>query len=232
MSCSVSAGGVGEVALLVADLVAGVRAVGLRAAGPLTFAAVDVVIRFVLVLIEADAVEDEEFRLRSEMSDVGDAGRLHVGFRFAGNVARILGIVFARDRILDVAGHRQRMQHERVNDGRFRLRHDEHVAFVDRLPTPHRRAVEAETLFKTPLGQGLDGDGEVLGRTGKVHETQINGPDFTFAAKGQNLFWRHQFSTCETVKRRELRNVCLFIIKGVQTVFQRLFKAVRPTLLR
>ncbi len=200
----------GEVALLVADLVAGVRPVGLGAAGPLPFVAVDVVIRFVLVLVEADAIEDEKFRLRSEMSDVGDARRFHVGFRFAGNIARILGIIFARDRILDVAGHRQRLHHEGVDDRRFRLGNDEHVALVDRLPTPHRRPVKAEALFKTPLGQGLDGDGEVLRRSGEVHESQIDGPDFAFPAQGQNLFWGHQFSTCETVERRVFTK-CLFV---------------------
>ena len=101
---------------------------GRPAAVPLPFDAVEVVVRLVLVLVEADVVEDEELGFKAELGDVGQSGRLHVGLGLAGNVARIFGIVLAGDRVLDVAGHGQRGLHERVDDGRFRLRDDEHVA--------------------------------------------------------------------------------------------------------
>ena len=51
------------------------------------------------------------------------------------DVARIARVVLARQRVLDVAEHHQGgVLHERIDKGGFRLRDDEHVGFVDRLP--------------------------------------------------------------------------------------------------
>jgi hypothetical protein len=49
----------------------------------------DVVVAFVLVLIESCSVEDVELEFRAPVGDVGDVGRLQVGLRLRGDVARI-----------------------------------------------------------------------------------------------------------------------------------------------
>ena len=95
-----------EVAFLVARLVAEVRAFhAARVPAPLD--RIDVVVAFVLVLVEADVVEDEELRLRPEVGGVGDAQALQVVLRLAGDVPRIPGVVLARDRVADVADQDQ-----------------------------------------------------------------------------------------------------------------------------
>ena len=78
-----SAGGHGEVPLLVPELVAEVRPL-LAAGVPGPFRRVDVVVAALGVLVEADVVEDVELRLRPPVADVGDPGALQVGFRLLG----------------------------------------------------------------------------------------------------------------------------------------------------
>src|SRR5262249_37414329 len=75
---------------------------------PLPLGRVDVVEALVLILGVADVVENEELGFRAEVGDVADAGGLQVGFGFAGDVARVAGVVFLGDRIDDVADQRQR----------------------------------------------------------------------------------------------------------------------------
>jgi hypothetical protein len=153
----------------------------------LPLGAFDVVIRFVLVLVEADVIENEELRLRPDVRLVGHAGGTHVGFGLARHVARVLGIILPRDRVLNVARHRQGLAHERIDHGRVRLGDDEHVALVDRLPAAHGGPVEAESVLERLDREGLHGDGEMLLRAGKIHEPQIHGQDFLLAAQGQNF---------------------------------------------
>ena len=184
-------GGHGEVAFLVAKLVA---EVGLFVAAgvPGPFDRIDEVVAGMLVLIVADVVEDEELQFRAEVGDVGDAGRFHVVDRLAGHVARIARVVFLGERVLDVADHRQRdVLAKRIEEGGLRLRQHEHVGFVDGLPAANGGAVEAEPLLEGALGQGLGRDAEVLPQAGKVHEAQIDGLDFLFADQGENFFRRH-----------------------------------------
>jgi hypothetical protein len=120
---------------------------------PLAFDAIDVVVTLVGLLVEADVVEDEEFRFRSEVRGVGNPCTLQVVLRFACYVARIARVIFARDRILNVADHAECWQRgERIDEGGFCLRYDEHVAFVNRLPTTNAGTVKAEPVFKDFFG--------------------------------------------------------------------------------
>ena len=75
------------------------------------------VVRFVFVLIETNIVENKEFRLGTEEGGIRQSGQLHVVFCFPGNIARIFGIIFPRDRILNITGHHQSLSHERINEG-------------------------------------------------------------------------------------------------------------------
>ena len=101
---------------------------------PLPFHTVDMVVSFVFVLIETDIVENEELCFRSEVGRVRQPRQLHVVFCFAGNIARIFGIVLTRDGILNVAGHYQRLSHKRVNERGRGCWNNEHVTLVNSLP--------------------------------------------------------------------------------------------------
>ena len=141
-------GRAGEIAFLVAQLVAEVRL--LVAAGvPGALDAVEEVVAGVLVLIVADVVEDEELQFGAEIGGVGDAGRLHVVDGLAGHVARIARVVLLGERVLNVADHRQgAVLAERIEEGGLGDRHDEHVGFVDGLPAANAGAVEAEAFLE------------------------------------------------------------------------------------
>ena len=88
ISTCVSCGGDGEIAFLVADLVAEVGEF-LAAAVPDAFVGIDVVVAAVGGLAEADVVEDEELGFGTEVRRVGDAGLLQIRLGFAGDVARV-----------------------------------------------------------------------------------------------------------------------------------------------
>ncbi len=80
---------------------------------------------------------------------------------------------------------------ERIDERRLGLRHEQHVALVDRLPAADARAVEAEAVLEDILVQLVDGNGEVLPQARKVHEPQVDRLDVLFAAQGQNFLRRH-----------------------------------------
>ena len=71
------------------------------------------VVALVLVLIEADVVEDKELRLGSEIGDVRNSRALQVLLGLAGDVPRIPGIVLPGHRVADVADHDQGLGLER-----------------------------------------------------------------------------------------------------------------------
>ena len=78
---------------------------------------------------------DKKFDPWSHSGFVSQAQRLEVMCRFSGNIARILGIVLAGDRVLDIGQDRQCAGPVRVDECGFRLGNDQDVAFVDRLPS-------------------------------------------------------------------------------------------------
>ncbi len=81
---------------------------------------------------------------------------------------------------------------ERIERGRLRLRHDEHVALVDPLPAADARAVEPQAVLEHVLGQLVDRDREVLPQAGEVHEPQVDRLDVLLATQGQYFFWESQ----------------------------------------
>ena len=158
-------GRAGKIALLVTQLGSQIRLL-IAAPVPLRLAAVEMEIALVCVLVEAHIVEHEKLRLGADEAGVGDAGALEIVGRFAGHMAGIAGVVFAADRILHVADHRQRRQHrKRIDHRRRRHRNQQHVALVDRLPAADARSVEAEAILKDILLQFADGNRVVLPRT-------------------------------------------------------------------
>ena len=83
----------------------------------------------------ANGVEDEEFILRAKVGGVGDAGTLQVSLGALGDRARITNIALHAVGLDHVAGQADGgLFKERIDEGAFRVRHQDHVGFIDALP--------------------------------------------------------------------------------------------------
>ena len=176
-----------EVALLGAGLVAEVRA--LVAAGvPHALDRVDHVERLVRPVLEADVVEDEELGLGPEVGGVGDAGRLQVLLGLLGDVPRVTRVALAGHRIgHEAVDHERLAGPERVDVGRRRVGHQDHVRLLDLLEPPDRRAVEAVAVLERRLAQHPRRDGDVLHDAGEVAEAEVDELDALRLDHGQDF---------------------------------------------
>ena len=105
-----------------------------------------------LGVLVTDVIENEEFRFRAEIRGIRVSQCLHKGFRLLRNVARITGVGAIVNRIFDITGKDEgRRFEERINEGRRRVRNDQHVGLIDRLPASNAGAVETEPLDKGVL---------------------------------------------------------------------------------
>ena len=160
-----------EVALLLAHGVPEPR----LARVPVPFRRVDVVVRAVGAELVRDLVEDEELALRAEVRGVGDAGRAQVRLGLDRDVARVLGVRLARERIDDVADERERRHlGRRIEDRARRVGHEQHVALGDPLPAADGRAVEAEPLLEGGLVEAGERQRDVLPGAEQVAELQVD----------------------------------------------------------
>ena len=133
--------GHGEVALLVARLVAEVRPVRrpLLAGVPRARLGVDEVVAAVVGLVEADRVEEEELELGADVDGVSGAALLHVGLGLLRHVPRIARVGLARHGVLHVADeHEGRHRRERIHLRGGGIRHQQHVGLVDGLEPADR----------------------------------------------------------------------------------------------
>ena len=161
-----------EIAFLVARAVS--QVVFLATGIPATLFRVDEIKAVLFPLIEADVVKNEELGFRAEVRGVGDAGRAQVHLGLARDIARITVIALLGHRINHVGHHHQgRHLGERVEHVRVRIGDEQHVALVDGRPAANGRTVHAEALFKRGLAELVDGVGNVVPKSGKIREAQI-----------------------------------------------------------
>ncbi len=181
----------GEIAALVRRFVAEVgELLAARVPGPLD--GVNQVEGLVVGGRITDLVEDEEFRLGSKVSGIGDAGRFQVGFCLAGDETRIASIAFLGDRVVDIADKAEgRDLGKRVDLGSGGVRHDGHVAVVDRLPATDRRPVKAETFFEDVLAEFADRGGKVLPDPDEIEKFVVHHLDLVFGCKSYDFMWGH-----------------------------------------
>ena len=165
-----------EVPFFVSNLVAEVRRAFLLLAGvPEALRAVEIIEPVVVALAEADLVEHKEFRLRSEIGDIGDAGGLQIRLGFGGDVPRVARVRLTGDRILYITyKDKRRLGRERIEERGVRIREQQHVAFLDRLKSADAGAVEPKALFERVGRKFPSGQGEVLPDAGQVDEPQIH----------------------------------------------------------
>ncbi len=151
------AGAHGEVAALVARLVAAVGGAVLfvlDAGVPPGLGRVDVVVTLVLVRVEAHGVEDEELGLGREERGVADARGLQVLHGLGRNVARVARVRLVRERVHDREVDDERLGGaERVDVRRCHVGQQLHVGLVDGLETTDRRTVEHGAIVEYVLGE-------------------------------------------------------------------------------
>jgi hypothetical protein len=142
----------------------------------------------VLVLVEADRVEDVELRLGPPVGGIGHAGALEILLGLGGHVARVAGVGLAGDRVPDEAVEDQgRVGPERVEDRRARVGDQDHVRLLDLLEPADRGTVEAVALLEPLLGQLVGRDREVLHQPGQVGEAEVHDLDLGVPDQVENV---------------------------------------------
>ena len=162
-----------EVAFLVADLSAQVDAVLPHV--PHAFLGIDVVIAAMARLVVPRMIKNEEFGFGPPVRGVADLGALEIFLRLLRDVARIALIGLARDRIDHIADQAERRhERERVQAGRGRVRHHQHVAVIDRFPSADGRTVQPGTILEQVFRQFVGRNREMLPRPDQIDELQVH----------------------------------------------------------
>ncbi|MNX95858.1 hypothetical protein D3C86_1281530 [compost metagenome] len=170
-----------EVAALLARTVTAVAVLEFLARRPRGFLGMDLHRATLHVDVPGHAVENEEFRFRTEEGGVAQAGALQVGFGALRDGTRIAVVTLAVRRLDHVAGqHQRRFFVERVDVGRVRIRHQQHVRSFDTLPAGDRRTVEGVTAFELVFIEVRHGHGHVLLLAFGIGETEIDELDVVF----------------------------------------------------
>ncbi len=131
--------------------------------------------------LPADAVENEEFRLWTEVGGVAQAGGLHVGFSALGQRTRIALIGFAVGRVDDVAGQdHRRFFKKRIDVGGVGVGHELHVRGFNALPAGDGRAVKRVAGNEFIFIEMGNRHGDVLLFAPCVGKTEVNKLDFVF----------------------------------------------------
>ncbi len=163
-----------EIAALRLDPVAVTDLIGIGV-GIEGFDAEPVVIR---IGAERDAVEYEELRFRAHVDGIGDPGTFQERLCPLGYPTRILAVEFAADRIGNIGHDDQRLVGgERIDEGRGRVRQEDHVGGFDRLESLNRRAVKAETLVEGVGFEAARRQTEVLPASGDIGKADIDKVD-------------------------------------------------------
>ncbi len=128
-----------------------------------------------------NVVEHEEFRLCAEICGVADTSGFHVcQCAFRGRTRATL-VTLAGGRFDNVTNKDQgRLRGERINNGGRRIRHQDHVGFVDFFPTGNRRTVEHDAVNKDVFVDGADILCGVLPFTFGIGKAQIDKLDAFF----------------------------------------------------
>src|SRR5208337_1797905 len=131
-----------EITLFVSGLVSEVRVLALSGV-PLTLDGIDVVVAVVIRAVEPDIVKDKEFGFRTEPGHIADPCELKVFFSLLSDVSGIARIFFLCHGIDYIADHRKGWDGcKRLHHRRDRVRNNQHVTGVYRLPSPDAGSIE------------------------------------------------------------------------------------------
>src|SRR5207249_10591533 len=115
-----------------------------------------VLIPVVDTLIEADVIEDIEFRFRPPVRDIADPCRDQVFLGLLRHVARVPGKGFQGERIANIAREAQSgyVKHG-IDEGAVGIRKDEHVALLNLGESAYARPVKADSIVKERFGETM-----------------------------------------------------------------------------
>ena len=134
-------------------------------------------------LIEVNIVENKELRFGANEARIGDTRILEIVDGFFCNIPWIATVILPRNWILDIANDCDgRNSGKRINKGSFCFWNDQHVAFVNRLPSADARTVETQSSLEDGFFKLVDGYGEMLPKPRKIYKAQINCFDIFFSA--------------------------------------------------
>ena len=180
--------GAGEITTLGARTVGHVALLILAAAVGRQFDIVEVEEAFVVTQAETHIVEHEELGFRADIDGIADATGLQIGFAALGGGARIAAIKLAGRRFDDVADQdHHRGGREGIDIGRIQIRHQDHVAFVDRLPAGNRGTVKHETVVEHVFVDDARHHGQMLPLALGIGEAQIDPLDLLLLDHRQNV---------------------------------------------
>jgi hypothetical protein len=164
-----------EITALDRRAVAGIAVGELLVGNVRALLAVDLVERGVHAVLEAHVVEHEELGLGAEIRGVADAGRGEIGLGLLRRRARVAPVGLTGAGLVDVAEDDQLgLRREGIEHGGAAVRHQHHVALVDRLPAGDRRAVEHHAVGEEILGDRPDVMRKMLPLAARVGEAEID----------------------------------------------------------
>ena len=141
---------------------------------------------------KADVVEQEEFWFWPEQDGISDAGGAQVLFSAFRDGARVTVIALQGAWLEDIAADDQgRFFVERVNDRGGRVRHQDHVRFVDTFPATNRGAIKHFAFFEEFGIYLMRRNRDVLFFTFGIGEAQIDKLHFVLVQHRQNVFSGH-----------------------------------------
>ncbi len=165
----------GEIALFELDLVSEVAPLFLAGAVPWRLDGIDAVEAAAVAGVEADVVEDEEFRLRSKEGRIGEPGAGQVADGALGQGARAAVVGLAAAGLLDRADQAEGfLAVEGIDPGGAGIGHHRHVRFVDGLPAANGGSVKGQSFCEGLLFHQIAVNGQVLPLSVDIGEFQIN----------------------------------------------------------
>ena len=109
------------------------------------------------VNLEPDIVEDKEFGFRPDKDCVADAAGLDVGFRLLRRRTRVSRVRLAGRGFNDRAEQDQlRLGCKRIHNRSGQIGHQDHVGFINGLPTGDRRSIEHDAVLEHVFVDGGD----------------------------------------------------------------------------
>ena len=141
------------------------------------------------------AVKNEEFRLRTEVGGVADAGRFQIGFGAACDRTRVAVIALTVGRIDNVAGKDNGgIVVERIDEGCRCIGTQLHIGSLNAFPAADGRTVKRLTVFKPFFGIVEDdagGYGKVVLLAFGIGKAQIYEAGFAFFNQFYSVFDGH-----------------------------------------
>jgi hypothetical protein len=129
----------------------------------------------VLVLIEADVIEDEELGFGAEERGVGHARVIEVQLGLLRDPSRVALVALFGDRVLHVAVEDECGDlGEGIEEGSGGVGDQQHVALVDGGPAADTGAVHTEAFFEAALFELADRIGDVVLQARDVGEAEID----------------------------------------------------------